>query len=69
MQLEGLGKLNNSVTPSGIEPATFRLRSVVPQPSTLLRAASVLREEMKLGVNINVYTKTGMSEAEVVLRI
>jgi hypothetical protein len=36
VRLEGLGQLNNSVTSSGIEPATFRLVTV-PQPTTLPR--------------------------------
>jgi hypothetical protein len=33
--LEGLGQLKNPVTSSGIEPATFRLVALVPQPITL----------------------------------
>jgi hypothetical protein len=34
-QLEGLGQLKNQMTSPGIEPATFLLVSIVPQPNTL----------------------------------
>jgi hypothetical protein len=35
VRLEGLGRLKNPVTLTGIEPATFRACSIVPQPTTL----------------------------------
>jgi hypothetical protein len=40
LRLEGLGQLKNATT-SGIEPPTFRLASIVPQPTTLPRAPDV----------------------------
>jgi hypothetical protein len=35
VRLEGLDKLKNPVTSSGMKPATSRLVSIVPQPTTL----------------------------------
>jgi hypothetical protein len=43
MRLEGLGKLKNSMTSSGIEPAC----SIVPQPTTLPHAPSYLIGQLK----------------------
>jgi hypothetical protein len=36
--LEGLSKMKNSVTSSGLEPTTFQLVGLVSQPTTLPRA-------------------------------
>jgi hypothetical protein len=38
VRLEGLGQLKNTMTSSGIERETFRLCSIVSQPTTLPRA-------------------------------
>jgi hypothetical protein len=48
--LEGLVQLKNQMTSSSIEPATFRLVTVEPQPTTLLRAL------IKLQVSKSLYT-------------
>jgi hypothetical protein len=40
VRLEGLGQLKNPITPSGLEPATFRLVPV-PQPNTLTCAPDI----------------------------
>jgi hypothetical protein len=37
VQLEGLGQLRNTMTSLGTKPATSRLVSIVPQPTTLPR--------------------------------
>jgi hypothetical protein len=38
VRLEGLGQLKNPVTSSRIEPATYKIVALVPQPTTLPRA-------------------------------
>jgi hypothetical protein len=38
VRLEGLGQLQNSMTSTEFEPATFPFVSILPQPTTLPRA-------------------------------
>jgi hypothetical protein len=37
VRLEGLGELKNTMTSSGMEPATFWFCNIVPQATTLLK--------------------------------
>jgi hypothetical protein len=45
VRLEGLGKLKIS-TSSGLDPTTFRLVSIVPQPTTQSREEEIVRVEI-----------------------
>jgi hypothetical protein len=49
VRLEGVGQLKNPVTSSGIEPKTFRLVAIVPQPTTLLHAPDHLKGRNYIG--------------------
>jgi hypothetical protein len=46
MWLEGLGKLENPVTSSGMEPLDLPACSIVPQPTTLPLSPSVLHSSL-----------------------
>jgi hypothetical protein len=58
--LEGLSKLKNPITSSGIEPATSRACGIVPQPTALPRALNAPCLNLIINYNFGtVFSKPG----------
>jgi hypothetical protein len=54
VRLEGLDQLKNAMSPLGIEPATFRLVALEPQPTNVDKKVLLNRKKTVLTVFVSI---------------